>query len=289
MKLPSSSTDDKLSCSMPSQRRFSCPLTKCIMEDPVSVPCCGANFERRAILKWMRKNGCRCPESGESLSPSQLSPNTMLQWEILYLERKNSKEEQGSSRTEASHRGKSSPASPAADMPPSMPRSHSTPDARKNTLSPDNKMPRSPSSTPSHAQNIKKLRKQKAPASSRRSCLNESCHSRVDVPPTKPRGSLTTKGESSSTTSTLSLKRMDSAPSLPQRKNGNAHQQTHHLLDLFASSQSVSSMQNDIFIPAAAPNTQKQDIVSLIDDVLAILEDGQQIPHSQLIIQHTAQ
>jgi hypothetical protein len=266
MKLPSSMDDNKLSCSerssccMPaSQRRFSCPLTKCIMEDPVSVPCCGTNFERKAILKWMRKNGNRCPESGERLSPSDLTPNAMLQWEILYLERK--EEQKGtSSRTVAS----GTPPAPHADTPPSMPRPHSTSDVRRESLSPK-KTSRSRSTTPNVQQN-KKLCKNKAPSSRRSSSsLNESCHSRGDLPPTKPRSQIAAQ-------STPSIKRTDSAPSLPQRKNADGY----HM-----QSQELGSLRNDEAFPSTfSENDTKQNvIISLIDDVLAILEEGSEQTH----------
>lgn len=77
-----SATEMPLQC-----RKFTCPLTNTIMQDPVIVPCCGANFDRKAILNWMRKNGNRCPQSGEDITPLDLKTNTKLQWKIMYLER----------------------------------------------------------------------------------------------------------------------------------------------------------------------------------------------------------
>ena len=101
---------------MPSGRKFSCPLTNTIMEEPVSVPCCDVNYERVALLSWMRKHGNRCPQSGEPLLPSDLKPNARLQWEILYLERTNSDLNASAENT--------SPAPPSnVDSPPLHPRS----------------------------------------------------------------------------------------------------------------------------------------------------------------------
>jgi hypothetical protein len=102
-------------------RKFCCPLTNTIMEEPVTAPCCGTNFERNALTDWMRKNGNRCPQSGRALLPSDLRPNTKLQWEILYLERTNGDLVDGSERSPTS----TTPISPPskADSPPINPRS----------------------------------------------------------------------------------------------------------------------------------------------------------------------
>lgn len=70
------------------QKIFFCPLTKKIMKDPVSTPN-GYTFERKALLKTMRKNGSKCPLSGKDLNASDIKVNVSLQWETLYWERKN--------------------------------------------------------------------------------------------------------------------------------------------------------------------------------------------------------
>lgn len=106
---------------IPSARKYTCPLTNTIMEEPVSVPCCNTNFERTALLSWMRKNGNRCPQTGKPLMPSHLKPNAKLQWEILYLERRNSNQMDCSERSSLS--GASPVSSSKGDCPPLHPRS----------------------------------------------------------------------------------------------------------------------------------------------------------------------
>ena len=112
---------------IPSPRKYTCPLTNTIMEEPVSVPCCSTNFERTALLSWMRKNGNRCPQSGKPLMTSDLKPNTKLQWEILYLERRNSNHMDCSERSSSS----ASPISSKGDYPPLHPRSPRDDSTRK--------------------------------------------------------------------------------------------------------------------------------------------------------------
>ena len=62
-------------------KRFICPLTKSIMEDPV-VSKHGHNFERKAILTWLDDMGDVCPITKEPLFPSDLVSNKKLGWEI---------------------------------------------------------------------------------------------------------------------------------------------------------------------------------------------------------------
>lgn len=124
------------SASIPTKRRFSCPLTNTIMEDPVIAPCCGANFERRALHKWMAENGNHCPHSGDPLLFSDVKANTSLHWEILYLERTSSSNADidgscccGSYTSE--RRASLSSSSRHADLPPILPRS--SPEVRSTT------------------------------------------------------------------------------------------------------------------------------------------------------------
>lgn len=63
------------------QERFLCPLTRELMDDPVMTRQ-GLNFERRAILEWLDKNGDVCPVTKKPLRPSGLVTNNKLQWEI---------------------------------------------------------------------------------------------------------------------------------------------------------------------------------------------------------------
>ena len=120
-------------CCSPHER-FRCKLTKRIMKDPVTTPF-GYNFERNSILNWLKMNGNICPVSSKPLKPSQLSPNTALQWEILYWQRSN-----GDSALDVS-RHKSSllldePARKVDAPPCAVPRSPDISSSRKMTDSP---------------------------------------------------------------------------------------------------------------------------------------------------------
>ena len=68
--------------------RFMCPITCRIMKDPVTSPN-GISFERKAILRHLKKKGQVCPVTNETLRSNDLVPNSKLQWEILYWQRKN--------------------------------------------------------------------------------------------------------------------------------------------------------------------------------------------------------
>ena len=39
---------------------MTCPITYCIMTDPVIIPECGHNFEKKDIIEFLKKNG-QCP------------------------------------------------------------------------------------------------------------------------------------------------------------------------------------------------------------------------------------
>jgi hypothetical protein len=67
-------------------QRFLCPLSMTIMNDPVETPA-GDNFERQTIQKYLKDHGEVCPISGRPLTLSDLTPNSKLQWEVLYWQR----------------------------------------------------------------------------------------------------------------------------------------------------------------------------------------------------------
>jgi len=136
---------------MPATRKFSCPLTNMIMEEPVTVPTCDATFERKALLRCMRENGNRCLLSGKHLLPSDLRPDTKLQWEIFFLERR-SNDFDDFNRPSTTNMTTTSSQPCKADSPPAHPRSspHSSPATTKRTKKFDlpPTMPRSPRSSP---------------------------------------------------------------------------------------------------------------------------------------------
>ena len=63
------------------QEKFLCSLTREMMDDPVMTRD-GLNFERRAILEWLDKNGEICPVTKKPLRRSGLVTNSKLEWEI---------------------------------------------------------------------------------------------------------------------------------------------------------------------------------------------------------------
>ncbi|KAK4484027.1 hypothetical protein RD792_011241 [Penstemon davidsonii] len=60
---------------------FSCPLTKRVMEDPVTIES-GITYERKAIIEWFEKfedvENIVCPKSGQKLKSTSLSANVAL-------------------------------------------------------------------------------------------------------------------------------------------------------------------------------------------------------------------
>jgi hypothetical protein len=86
------------------------------MKDPVTTPY-GHNYERKTVLKWIRKQGQKCPITGEPLRSSDLQANVLLQWEILYWKRKNG-DALDVSRDRADF---TLPQDRKLDLPPSMP------------------------------------------------------------------------------------------------------------------------------------------------------------------------
>ncbi|GAB4828999.1 hypothetical protein Ancab_018656 [Ancistrocladus abbreviatus] len=70
----------------PLYKSFFCPLTKEIMDDPVTVQS-GATYERKAITKWFEEFGDSeqviCPATGQKLVSRTLSPNIALKAAIV--------------------------------------------------------------------------------------------------------------------------------------------------------------------------------------------------------------
>eukprot|EP00756_Hemistasia_phaeocysticola_P018819 Hpha_TRINITY_DN15619_c4_g8::TRINITY_DN15619_c4_g8_i1::g.99400::m.99400 len=66
--------------------RYQCPLTLVLMEDPVMTRT-GHNFERKAILEWLRHNDT-CPQTRSFLDPDGLFPNLALREEVHDWKRK---------------------------------------------------------------------------------------------------------------------------------------------------------------------------------------------------------
>jgi hypothetical protein len=61
--------------------RFLCPLTRTIMQDPVTIRE-GHTFERTALLKFIEKHGEVSPNSGKPLGTPCFYASKMLSWEI---------------------------------------------------------------------------------------------------------------------------------------------------------------------------------------------------------------
>ena len=74
--------------------RFVCPLTLCVMEDPVMTRS-GLSFERSAILQWLSQNST-CPVTRLPMLPSMLAPNVSLGSHIRHWRQQ--QEEDGETR-----------------------------------------------------------------------------------------------------------------------------------------------------------------------------------------------
>jgi U-box domain len=226
-----------------SSRKFSCPLTNTIMEDPVAAPCCGANFERHALLNWMRKNGNRCPQSGEPLLPSDLNANPKLQWEILYLERRSGDlffSERGSSSC-----GRLTNPRSKVDTPPILPRS------------------------PSEVSLRKSIKKKTASACQRCSSPPSPCWPRP-----RPLSSCVSRC-SVSAMAIPALTCVDSAPILPRRFNMGTPLLEKHLFSEaagFHHDGCESGPSSSRTTPTRTANRQKESLTLLIDKALAVLE-----------------
>ncbi|CAB9518267.1 Putative E3 ubiquitin-protein ligase LIN [Seminavis robusta] len=64
-------------------RRFVCPLTLDVMENPVTNKETGKTYEKKAILEWVYLHGhATCPLTRKPLHPSDLQEDDVLQYEI---------------------------------------------------------------------------------------------------------------------------------------------------------------------------------------------------------------
>ncbi|CAB9503958.1 U-box domain-containing protein 12 [Seminavis robusta] len=70
-------------------RRFICPLTLEVMEDPVLHKKTGHSYERRAILTWIHNSTLNnadhratCPLTRKPISTKELADNAALSYEI---------------------------------------------------------------------------------------------------------------------------------------------------------------------------------------------------------------
>jgi hypothetical protein len=82
----SSFDEDNLMEEVPEE--YICPLTLCIMSDPV-VSKDGKNYDRKAILKWLAGGHGNCPLTRQPLHLSSLVPNHKLrrsiqEWKVGY-------------------------------------------------------------------------------------------------------------------------------------------------------------------------------------------------------------
>ncbi|KAJ0611733.1 putative U box domain, armadillo-like helical, Zinc finger, RING/FYVE/PHD-type [Helianthus annuus] len=58
-------------------QEFNCPLSKEIMTDPVII-CTGKTYDRVSIQKWLSGGNRTCPETGQVLSHTVLTPNHLV-------------------------------------------------------------------------------------------------------------------------------------------------------------------------------------------------------------------
>lgn len=58
---------------------FFCPITKCIMREPVMIAEEGFSYEKSAILEWFSRGHKTCPDTGKILESLELVPNLKLQ------------------------------------------------------------------------------------------------------------------------------------------------------------------------------------------------------------------
>ncbi|KAL2340885.1 hypothetical protein Fmac_008825 [Flemingia macrophylla] len=66
---------DTLACVVPEE--FRCPISLEIMTDPVTIST-GQTYNRDSITKWFRQGNMTCPKTRETLTNTQLLPNTTL-------------------------------------------------------------------------------------------------------------------------------------------------------------------------------------------------------------------
>jgi U-box domain len=75
--------DDDDDCSVQTTPdEFVCPISLCVMKDPV-VSKTGQNYDRQAILQWLNRGNDSCPLTRQPLKPSLLVPNHHLKRNIL--------------------------------------------------------------------------------------------------------------------------------------------------------------------------------------------------------------
>lgn len=80
-------------CSEPLYDSFFCPLTKRIMDDPVTIES-GITYDRKAIVKWFQRNkdnpeSITCPATGIKLQSRVLNTNIALRTIIAEWKRRN--------------------------------------------------------------------------------------------------------------------------------------------------------------------------------------------------------
>lgn len=67
---------------------FICPLSHQLMSEPM-MSRYGNHFERTAIMQWLNDGNPYCPVTGNPLRPSMLISDKTLQWKIKYWAKKN--------------------------------------------------------------------------------------------------------------------------------------------------------------------------------------------------------
>jgi hypothetical protein len=103
MKTPKSTAtakcfDDKLGLKVPDE--FICPITMEVMEFPLMTRT-GLNFDRDAILQWIKTNGS-CPLTRKPMRPSDLVSNRKLHQDITKWRIQNGLTEEDDDETENS-------------------------------------------------------------------------------------------------------------------------------------------------------------------------------------------
>ncbi|KAL3642456.1 hypothetical protein CASFOL_013271 [Castilleja foliolosa] len=73
---------EAISCLNPED--FRCPISLELMTDPVTVST-GQTYDRVSIQKWLRSGNLICPKTGETLTSTELLPNTSLKMLIQHF------------------------------------------------------------------------------------------------------------------------------------------------------------------------------------------------------------
>lgn len=79
---------------------YLCPLSKMLMREPM-MSRYGNHFEREAIMEWFNQGNTYCPVTGNPLRPSNLISDKTLQWKISYWAKKNGYDLGEESKSEA--------------------------------------------------------------------------------------------------------------------------------------------------------------------------------------------